>query len=59
MAYNAEKKKSYTVVCQKKFFHQRVGEKNFTQTKLPISPVKSQMVGPSLESTLANQLQNL
>lgn len=43
MANNAEKK-SYTVVCH--VFLQRVGEKNFTQTKLPISPVKSQIVGP-------------
>ena len=38
MAYNAKKKKSYTVVCQKTFFHQRVGEKNFTPDQITHIP---------------------
>ena len=40
------KNKSYTVVCQEKNSITRgLGEKILTQTKSPIPPLKSQMVG--------------
>ena len=42
-------KKSYTLVCHENFYHQRFGEKIITQTKLPIPPLKSQMVSPSVK----------
>ena len=51
MAFSAGKK-SYTIVCQVKIsYHQWFGQKILTQTKSPIPPLKSQLVG-SLDYSL-------
>ena len=40
-------KKSYIAFCQEKIYHQGFEEKNIlNQTKSPLRPLKSQMVGP-------------